>query len=105
MYRMNPDEVIVFEWDKGNLDKSHRKHGVTPEEAESVFTDENSLVLPDKKHSIIEKRFAIFGKSNLNRYLYVVFTVRKEKIRIISARRMHRKEVEKYEKIKKDTKI
>ena len=87
---MSLDEVIIFEWNSGNLDKSRRKHGVTPEEAESVFTDENSLVLPDKKHSIIEKRFAIFGKSDLNRSLYVIFTVRGEKVRIISARRIWR---------------
>lgn len=105
MYSMALGEVIIFEWNKGNLDKSRRKHGITPEEAESVFVDENSIVLPDEKHSIIEKRFAIFGKSDLNRYLYVIFTVRRKKVRIISARRMHGKEVEKYDKIKKNTKI
>ena len=105
MYSMSLDEVIIFEWNSGNLNKSRRKHGVTPEEAESIFADENSIVLPDEKHSIIEKRFAIFGKSDLNRYLYVIFTIRKKKVRIISARRMHREEVEKYGKIKKDTKI
>ncbi|MBI3559500.1 BrnT family toxin [Candidatus Gottesmanbacteria bacterium] len=98
-------QEIAFEWDEGNLHKSMRKHGVTPEEAESVFIDDNSVVLPDEKHSAVEKRFAIFGTSDVNRYVYVIFTIRKNKLRIISARRMHRKEVEKYDKNKKSAKI
>lgn len=98
-------QQVAFEWDDGNLDKSRRKHGVTPEEAESVFIDENSVVLPDEKHSVFEKRFAIFGTSNVNRYVYVVFTIRKDNVRVISARRMHRKEIEKYDKNKKSANI
>ncbi|MBI3558802.1 BrnT family toxin [Candidatus Gottesmanbacteria bacterium] len=94
--QIKTDEV-EFDWDEGNLDKSRRKQGVVPEEAESVFLDEKSL--------IVEERFIIVGKSSENRNLFIVFTVRKEKIRIISARRMHKKEVEKYEEIKKNTKI
>ncbi len=93
----------MFDWDEGNLDKSRRKHGATPEEAESVFIDENSLTIPDKPHSEMEKRLVIIGKSILERYLYVVFTLRRNKVRIISARRMHREEVEKYDKIKKNS--
>ncbi len=93
------DQEVAFEWDKGNLDKSRRKHGVTPEEAESVFTDETSFVILDNAHSKIENRFIIVGKSVKNRNLFIVFTTRKEKIRIISARGMHKKEVEKYGKI------
>ncbi len=93
------DQELAFEWDKGNLDKNRRKHGITQEEAETVFADENSLIIPDKPHSKIEDRFAIVGKSDKNRNLFIVFTMRKEKIRIISGRRMHKKEVEKYGKI------
>lgn len=98
-------DEIGFDWDEGNLDKSRRKHGVTPEEAESVFLDENSLVFPDKPHSETEARLIVVGKSDKNRNLFIVFTLRREKVRIISARRMHKKEVEKYGKIKKNTKI
>lgn len=87
--QVKADEV-EFDWDEGNLDKSRRKHGVTPEEAESVFLDEKSL--------IIEERFIIVGRSNEDRNLFIVFTIREEKIRIISARRMHKEEVEKYGK-------
>lgn len=105
MYSMRLDGVIVFEWDTGNLDKSRRKHGVTPAEAENVFFNEEALITPDKKHSKAEERFIILGKSDKNRDLFIIFTLRKGKVRIISARRMHRREVEKYGKIKKDTKI
>lgn len=99
------DKELEFEWDKGNLGKNSRKHNVTSDEAESVFGDENSVVLSDEKHSVDEVRYAIFGKSDLNRYLYIVFTMRGNKVRIISARRMHRKEVEKYVKVEKNTQI
>ncbi len=92
------DEEVTFEWDRGNLDKSRRKHGITPEEAESVFADDYSLIIPDERHSIKENRFIIVGKSDKKRNLFVVFTTRKEKIRIISARGMHKKEGETYGK-------
>lgn len=92
-----------FQWDKGNRDKSRQKHGVTPDEAESVFVDENSVVIPDMPHSKSEVRFVIVGKSNLGRDLYIAFTRRKDKVRVISARQMHREEVEKYDKIKKSS--
>lgn len=93
------DQEVTFDWDEGNLDKSRRKHGVTPEEAESVFDDKNSLIISDKPHSKTEDRFVIVGKSQKNRNLFIVFTTRSEKIRIISARRMHKEEVKKYGKI------
>lgn len=98
-------DILEFDWDQGNLNKSHRKHGITPEESESVFADTDSLVLPDVGHSEAEERFSLIGNSNIGRHLYVVFTVRQKKIRIISARRMHREEVEKYEKIKKNSQV
>ena len=92
------NQEVGFEWDKGNLDKSRRKHGVTPEEAESVFSDENSLIISDVPHSKTENRFIIIGKSDKNKNLFIVFTSRWRKIRIISARRMHKEEVKKYGK-------
>jgi|SRR3989344_7706587 len=105
MYMKLKSGIFAFEWDKGNLDKSRRKHGVTPEEAESVFFDADGCIRPDERHSEKEERQVILGKSDRQRILFVTFTIRNGKIRIISARRMHRKEVEKYETIKKDTKI
>ncbi|MBI3577429.1 BrnT family toxin [Candidatus Gottesmanbacteria bacterium] len=91
-------EELTFEWDEGNLDKSRRKHGVTPEEAESVLVDETSLIIPDQRHSKIENRFIVVGSSDKKRNVFIVFTMRKGKIRVISARRMHKKEVQRYGK-------
>ncbi|MEK7119657.1 MAG: BrnT family toxin [Patescibacteria group bacterium] len=99
------DQEVAFEWDKGNSDKSSRKHGVTPEESESVFLDEEAFIFPDVRHSETEDRFVILGISDKGRYLFVIFTIRNEYIRIISARRMHQKELDKYDKVKKSTKI
>lgn len=95
-------DTLEFEWDKGNLDKNRKKHGITTEETESTFLDDNAIILPDEEHSLVEKRFVVIGKSNATRYLFISFTLRKNKVRIISVRRMHKKEVEKYEKIKKN---
>lgn len=90
-------EPIEFEWNKGNADKNFKKHGVENEEAEDIFLDELSKILYDEKHSIKEKRYLILGKTITSKFLSVIFTVRKEKIRIISARMMNRKERELYE--------
>lgn len=97
-------EIVEFEWDKWNLDKSYFKHGVTPKETEEVFVDEWSSVFPDLKHSKLEERFIIIGKTAEKINLFIVFVVRSKKIRVISTRRMHREEVLKYEKLK-NTKI
>lgn len=98
-------KVVTFEWDSGNLDKSYLKHGILPKETEEVFIDNESIVLPDIKHSQKEERYIIVGKSLNKLNVFVVFTFRRSKVRVISARKMHREEVERYEKIKKDTKI
>ena len=104
MYMMKlKSGILAFEWDKGNLDKSYQKHGISPKEAEEVFVSKNSIVLPDVKHSQKEPRYIIVGKTLGGKQLTVVFAMRKERICIISARRMHMKEVAKYEKIKEDS--
>jgi hypothetical protein len=95
--------INEFEWDNGNLDKSYLKHGITPKEAEEVFVNDGSLVLPDIEHSQREERFILVGINFIGVNIFVVFTFRKNKVRIISARRMHRKEVERYDKIKKNS--
>ena len=95
--------IVEFEWDKWNLDKSYIKHGITPKEAEEVFINDGSFVVSDIKHSQKEDRFIILGKSTDGKNLFVVFTMRGNKVRIVSARRMHKKEVEKYEKAKKNS--
>lgn len=90
-------KIIRFEWDKGNIDKSYKKHGITPNEAEEVFLDEDILLLEDTKHSKQEERFEAIGKIIKGSILFLAFTVRRDRIRIISARTANKKERRRYE--------
>ena len=90
-------EVFEFDWDKGNT-KKNQKHNVADKEAEEVFFDENKFIYKDKLHSKHEERFVVLGMTEKDRLLYVVFTKRGKKVRIISARNINKKEVELYEK-------
>lgn len=90
--------VYEFEWNKGNIDKNFAKHQVTNQETEEVFLDKNKVTFKDRLHSNNEERFRIIGKTKKGRLLFLVFTIRNEKIRIISARDINRKEVSLYEK-------
>lgn len=88
------DQVEGFAWDEGNERKSEERHGVSQGEAEQVFFSAPLLMLEDIKHSQGEPRFHALGKTGAGRLLHVTFTTRAEgkKIRVISARDMHRKE-------------
>lgn len=94
---VNLDKLTEFEWDIWNIDKSYKKHGITPNEAEEIFLDEDILTDEDTKHSEREERFTAIGKSLGGNMLLVVFTIRNNKIRIISARKAHKKERRLYE--------
>ena len=89
---------VEFIWDKGNLDKNWRKHKVKTKECEEIFFDENKKIAKDKLHSNGEKRLIILGKTKKRRLLYLVFTMRNKKIRVISARDTNKKERKLYEK-------
>ena len=89
-------ECTGFQWDTGNKDKNLIKHKVTNYECEQIFFNQPFFVNDDVKHSISEKRFYALGQTDLGRKLFVVFTIRNKKIRIISARDMNRKEREIY---------
>lgn len=97
---------ITFEWDAGNIDKNLIKHGVTNKESEEIFGSQPLTIFKDIKHLQKEQRFVAYGATNKDRKLVVVFTLRRQKIRIISARDQNKKERRVYEKeIKTDTKI
>ena len=81
-----------FDWDDGNSDKNWIQHKVSKAESEEVFFNQPIIVGDDEKHSLEEKRWYLLGKTNGGRLLYVVFTMRGELIRIISARDMSKKE-------------
>jgi len=92
------EKIEGFDWDEGNLLKNWIKHGVTAGECEEIFFNETLLVTDDNKHSRVEKRYLAFGNTNEGRELTVIFTTRKNKIRIISARDQNYKERNFYEK-------
>lgn len=81
-----------FDWDGGNAEKNSERHGVSRSEAEEVFFNRPVVVADDAKHSAHERRFLLLGRTNAERLLAVVFTVRSDRIRVISARPMSRKE-------------
>ena len=81
-----------FDWDEGNIEKSWLAHQVTPQEAEQVFFNTPLIVADDRKHSGVEKRFAVLGQTDVNRLLFIACTQRRQCIRVISARDMNRKE-------------
>ncbi len=91
------DNVVGFQWDEGNTDKNLESHNVENWECEQVFFNEPLLILDDPKHSRVENRLAAFGKTNGGRLLVVIFTIRGNLIRAISARDMNRKEIRFYE--------
>ena len=86
------DNFVGFQWDQGNIDKNLIKHNVENWETEQVFFNKPLLVLDDSKHSIPEKRWAAFGRTDADRFLIVIFTRRSSLIRVISARDMNKKE-------------
>jgi hypothetical protein len=97
---MTERPIAGFDWDRGNRTKCHQ-HGVSTEEIESLFLVP-LMILPDTAHSLTETRFRAVGKTAAGRYVFLVFTIREKGgrryIRAISARYMHRKEVQQYEK-------
>jgi uncharacterized DUF497 family protein len=95
----DPPRVEGFDWDDGNSRKSADKHAVSQAEAEQVFFNEPLLVSDDVKHSIGEPRFHALGQTDRGRLLHISFTLRDEnrRIRVISARDMHRKERQRYD--------
>ena len=88
---------IRFEWDEEKAAINLQKHGVSFEEAQTVFTDPLAVTIPDPDHSIKESRFITIGESNQKRLLVVIYTDRRKKIRLISARKATRAERKKYE--------
>ncbi len=99
-------KIVGFKWDKGNIDKSYKKHGIRPDETEEVFLDKDVQIERDIKHQEKEERYIAIGKTIEDKMLFVVFTMRDYAVRIISGRRANKKERRLYEEsIKKNSKI
>ena len=88
---------MEFEWDRRKAKYNLRKHGVSFEEASTVFDDVLADVYEDPDHSIHEKRFLMIGTSARGHLLNISFANREPRIRIISARRLTEREKKFYE--------
>ncbi|NQU63235.1 MAG: BrnT family toxin [SAR324 cluster bacterium] len=86
-----------FEWDQGNSTKNWEKHGVSQSECEQAFFNSPVAILPSSTGSG-ESRLVLLSKSNKGCLLTIIFTIRKTKIRVISARGMSKKERSIYDK-------
>jgi uncharacterized DUF497 family protein len=88
---------MEFEWDRKKAKYNLRKHGVSFEEASTVFDDLFAAVYEDPEHSVNERRFLMIGKSVRRRLLIIAFADRNQRIRIISARLPTKNEKKSYE--------
>jgi len=88
---------LAFQWDEAKARINLAKHGVSFEEATTVFGDPLSLTIPDPAHSLVEERMIVLGCSHRRRLLVVVHTERGDSIRIISARCASKRERKTYE--------
>ena len=89
--------ALEFEWDPAKAEANLKEHGVSFDEATTVFRDTLSITIADPDHSDSEDRFIDIGMSHRMQLLVVSYTERKDKIRIISARRATRAERKSYE--------
>jgi uncharacterized DUF497 family protein len=92
------ENVVGFEWDNGNKVKNTLGHNVSNEECEEIFFDPAKKIRRDVLHSVTESRHILIGQTKKQRLLFLVFTIRKKLIRVISARDLNRKEYILYEK-------
>lgn len=88
---------MQFEWNPDKAALNLKKHGVSFDEAATVFNDSLSVTFPDSDHSYGEERYVIIGVSNVNRLLIVAHTDRADRVRLISARKATRFERRFYE--------
>ena len=88
---------MKFEWDPHKAEQNRASHGVSFEEASSIFGDPLAASLPDREHSTMELRFITMGVTPAQRLLVVVHTDRADRVRIISARGATRAEKKQYE--------
>ena len=92
--KLSLPQIITFDWDDGNLEHI-KKHNVEYLECEEIFYNE-PIFFYDEKHSTQEKRFLAYGASDEKRLLTIIFTIRNNKIRIVSARDQNKNEREVY---------
>ena len=90
-------ECTGFDWDGGNVTKNWETHDVSEAECEQVFFNRPLVARRDTGHSEMEARFYVLGRTDSGRLLFVAFTIRHDKVRVISARDMTRAERQRYQ--------
>lgn len=97
---LKPRKILAdctgFDWGQGIVTKNRESHDVSTSESEKFFFNKPIVAKRAKVHSKIENRYYALGRTNMNRLLFAVFTVRNQKIRLISARDMTASEMERY---------
>lgn len=91
-------DIISFEWDEAKNEINKKKHNISFEEAQTVFSDDNALMIDDPDHSEQEDRFILLGISNRSNLLVVCHCYRQSDtvIRLISARKATKNESKQY---------
>lgn len=93
--RLDLSKLEGFEWDEGNLEHI-KKHHVSAKDCEEVFFNKPFLLSIDKAHSDIEERFQVLGLTDSKRLVFLVFTIRNNRIRVVSARDQNKREQQKF---------
>jgi uncharacterized DUF497 family protein len=89
--------ITGFDWAEGNRDQNWISRQVSTSECEEVFFNLPLLLQPDPAPSTTESRYFVLGQTNAGRHLFIAFTFRNDKIRVISARDMSKKEMTTYD--------
>jgi hypothetical protein len=107
IYKMDElDRVLSaaeFEWDRGNIGKNWERHRVAYFECEEVLLNGQFIITKDTAHSATEDRYRVLGKTDEGRVLFLAFALRGDKIRVITARDVNKRERKAYEEAKKST--
>src|SRR5262245_39083685 len=96
----NPTQCRGFQWNEGNTEKNWVQHQVSQGEAEQVFFNRPLVVVEGVQRAELRRRYYALGQTDASRLLFIVFTIREELIRVISARPMSRRERRVYEHAK-----
>jgi uncharacterized DUF497 family protein len=90
------ERCVGFQWDTGNAGKNWDKHRVADAESEEVFFNDPLVTGSDASHSQSEYRYFALGRTDAGRFLFISFTIRRDLIRVISARDMTNSELRRY---------
>lgn len=100
--KINFSTLEGFDWDQGNLEHIKR-HNVKATECEEGLLNKPLIVNEDETHSQTEERIRVYGQTNNGRLIFMIFVIRNNKLRVISARDQNKKERREYEETKINT--